>query len=277
MFEEIYPPPDRGIADWEDRFNRSNPLRIASEYEAAFKRQKLESFIRSHVPDSGHRPGPIHELLLQLPWRDVFTTNYDTLLEANGGLPAGHTNRSRRSRNLTTAISPRIIKLHGTLPSQTPFIITEEDYRIYPKLFAPLVNTVRQSLIENSFVLLGFKGDDPNFLEWIGWIRDELEDHHAPIYLTGVYSLDHVQRSLLAKRGVTPIDLAPVFPNRSESPAPAIAWFLDNLNVARPPSPHRWPKGNTVAQENERQSTSLADGWAERASRTDLSSPRSAT
>lgn len=263
MFEELYPPGDTSITDWEDRFNRSNPLRIASEYEAAFKRQRLESFIRSHVPDSGHRPGPVHELLLQLPWRDVFTTNYDTLLERTE--VAGRAYQPVTTvEDLTTAISPRIVKLHGTLPSQTPFIITEEDYRTYPKLFAPLVNTVRQSLIENSFVLLGFKGDDPNFLEWIGWIRDELEDHHAPIYLTGVLSLDHVQRSLLAKRGVTPIDLAPVFPNRSESLAPAIAWFLENLNVARPPSPHRWPKGNTVAQETKHdQPALLMDGLSE--------------
>ena len=262
MFEEIYPPTGGDITDWEDRFNRSNPLRIASEYEAAFKRQKLESFIRNHVPDSRHRPGPIHELLLQLPWRDVFTTNYDTLLERTEVIGRAY-QPVTTVEDLTTAISPRIVKLHGTLPSQTPFIIIEEDYRTYPKRFAPLVNTVRQSLIENSFVLLGFSGDDQNFLEWIGWIRDELEDHHAPIYLTGVLSLDHVQRSLLAKRGVTPIDLAPVFPNRSESPAPAIAWFLDNLNVARPPSPHRWPKGKVVHERKDNQPALLMDGLTE--------------
>lgn len=248
MFDELYPPTDASNTEWEEQFNRSNPLRIASEYEAAFKRQKLESFLRNRIPDSGHRPGSMHDLLLQLPWRDVFTTNYDTLLER-----AEVTERAFQPvmtvDDLTTAIPPRIIKLHGTLPSQTPFIITEEDYRTYRGCFAPFVNTVRQSLIENSFVLIGFSGDDPNFLEWIGWIRDELEDRHAPIYLTGVLSLDHVQRSLLARRGVTPIDLAPVFADQSASPAPAIKWFLENLKIGRPPSPHRWPEGNTVTQE----------------------------
>ena len=263
MFEEVYPPPDRGIADWEDRFNRSNPLRIASEYEAAFKRQKLESFIRSHVPDSSHHPGPIHELLLQLPWRDVFTTNYDTLLERTEVTERPY-QPVTTVEDLTSAVSPRIVKLHGSLPSQTPFIITEEDYRTYPRCYAPFVNTVRQSLIENSFVLIGFSGDDPNFLEWIGWIRDELEDHHAPIYLTGVLSLDHVQRSLLARRGVTPIDLAPVFLHQSESPAPAIKWFLENLKIGRPPSPHRWPEANRVTQETrDYQPALLLDGLTE--------------
>ena len=259
MFDEVYLPGDRAIRDREERFNRSNPLRVASEYEAAFKRQKLESFLRTHVPDSGHQPGPIHDLLLQLPWRDVFTTNYDTLLERTEV-----TERSYQPvttvEDLTAAIPPRIVKL----PSQTPFIITEEDYRTYPRRFAPFVNTVRQSLIENSFVLIGFSGDDPNFLEWVGWIRDELEDHHAPIYLTGVLSLDDVQRSLLAKRGVTPIDLAPIFPNQSKSPASAVRWFLENLKVGRPPSAHKYPKGNTVTQETrDYQPALLIDGLSE--------------
>ena len=247
MFDELYPP-DASNTEREQQFNRSNPLRIGSEYEAAFKRQKLESFLRNRIPDSGHRPGSMHDLLLQLPWRDVFTTNYDTLLERTEVTERAY-QPVMTVEDLTTAIPPRIIKLHGTLPSQTPFIITEEDYRTYRGCFAPFVTTVRQSLIENSFVLIGFSGDDPNFLEWIGWIRDELEDRHAPIYLTGVLSLDHVQRSLLARRGVTPIDVAPIFADQSGSPAPAIKWFLENLKIGRPPSPHRWPDGNTVTQE----------------------------
>ena len=246
MFDEIYSPGDASITDSDERFKLSNPLRIASEYEAAFTRQKLESFLRSHVPDSLHQPGPIHDLLLQLPWRDVFTANYDTLLERTEV-----TERAYRPvmtvEDLTTAIPPRIIKLHGTLPSQ-PLVITEEDYRTYPKRFAPFVNTVRQSLIENSFVLIGFSGDDPNFLEWIGWIRDELDEHHAPIYLVGVLKNDEVQRSLLTKRGVTPIDLSPVFPRHSETSGLAIQWFLRNLMIGRPSSAHRWPQDATITQ-----------------------------
>ena len=247
MFDEIYPPSDKPNADREEQFNRSNPLRIASEYEAAFKRQKLKSFLRRRIPDSGHRPGPIHELLLQLPWRDMFTTNYDTLLERTE-VPGRSYQPVTTVGDLTTAIAPRIIKLHGTLPSQTPFIITEEDYRTYPRRFAPLVNTVRQSLIEYSFVLVGFSGDDPNFLEWIGWIRDELAEHHAPIYLVGVLP-DHVQRSLLVKRGVTPIDLSSVCGDHPRPLEHAIEWFLKNLLIGRPPSIYKWPKRNTLTKE----------------------------
>lgn len=248
MFSELHPS-ERGEAPAqvqarEERFNRANPLRIASEYEAAFGRQKLDLLISTQIPDSEHQPGRLHHLLLQLPWADVFTTNYDTLLERTE-IPGRTYHPVTKASELNTAFAPRIVKLHGSFPSQTPFIITEEDYRTYPRKFAPFVNSVQQSLLENSFVLIGFSGDDPNFLEWTGWIRDELGGNHAPIYLVGPLSLEDAERSLLAQRGVTAIDLSPVFaginpPNGVH--AASIEWFLNCLSAARPPRPEKWPE-----------------------------------
>lgn len=248
MFDELYPPhPDGAETKAQDRENRlrgMNPLRIASEYEAAFTKAKLDQLIKAQVPDSQYQPGKLHQLLLKLPWADVFTTNYDTLLERTE-VPGRVYQTVTKASELTAAFAPRIVKLHGSLPSQTPFIASEEDYRTYPHLYAPFVNSVQQSLLENSFVLIGFSGDDPNFLEWTGWIRDELGEAYAPIYLVGPLSIEAAQRSLLARRGVTAIDLSPVFvgtqpPNGIH--AASIEWFLSCLSAARPPRPELWPE-----------------------------------
>jgi len=235
MFDELHPPlPDETSAQKEEpqtRFNRANPLRIASEYEAAFTKRKLDLLIRKQIPDSQYQPGHLHHLLLRLPWADVFTTNYDTLLEKTE-VPGRTYQPVTCASELTTAFAPRIVKLHGSLSSQASFIISEEDYRTYPNLFAPFVNSVQQSLLENSLALIGFSGDDPNFLEWTGWIRDELGESHAPIYLIGMLSLDEAERSLLARRGVTPIDLSPLFGEIQPSNtvhAMSIEWFLYSL------------------------------------------------
>lgn len=59
----------------------SGALRLAQEFEAAFGRTVLLNHLRDILPDREHEPGPLHEALLNLPWVDVFTTNYDTLLE----------------------------------------------------------------------------------------------------------------------------------------------------------------------------------------------------
>jgi hypothetical protein len=252
MYDELHPEQrDETPAQVKQREARlssaiANPLRIASEYEAAFDRRKLDLLIRAQNPDSDHQPGRLHNLLLQLPWADVFTTNYDTLLERTE-VPGRTYHPVTKASELTTAFAPRIVKLHGSFPSQSPFIITEEDYRTYPRKFAPFVNSVQQSLLENSFVLIGFSGDDPNFLEWTGWIRDELGGNHAPIYLVGPLHIGDAERSLLARRGVTAIDLAPVFegiPTPDGMHPVSIEWFLNCLMAARQPRPEKWPNVN---------------------------------
>ena len=66
----------------------------------------------------------------ELPWRDVFTTNYDTLLErAADKVSKRRYNVVVNQEDLVNSNdAPRILKLHGSFPSQRPFIITEEDY-----------------------------------------------------------------------------------------------------------------------------------------------------
>ena len=58
-----------------------DPLKLADEYEAALGRHALDSLIRDQVRDNQWQPGDLHERLLGLPWTDVLTTNWDTLLE----------------------------------------------------------------------------------------------------------------------------------------------------------------------------------------------------
>ncbi|MBP3367679.1 MAG: hypothetical protein J6K96_11955 [Treponema sp.] len=61
--------------------NYLNVLRLANEVEAAFGRPVLDSILLNSIPDLNHSPSELHKKLLNLPWTDVFTTNYDTLLE----------------------------------------------------------------------------------------------------------------------------------------------------------------------------------------------------
>lgn len=244
MFDQLNPREDgEDESRREIEFSSSNTLRLASEYEAAFGALRLRQLIRQFVPDTEYVPGALHFKLMKLPWVDVFTTNYDTLLERTRVIGRVYSRVSMASQ-LTTSFSPRIVKLHGCFLSDTRLIITEDDFRRYPRDFAPFINTVRQSLLENSFVLLGFSGEDPNFLAWIGWIRDELGDTHPPIYLVGPLELRNADRLLLDRRGVTPIDLAPIFNGKNPPEglhAASIELFLDYLWAARPASPEMWP------------------------------------
>lgn len=110
----------------------SGMLALAQEYEAAFGRAPLDSFVRSMIPDLDFAPGRLHQLLLSLPWADVLTTNYDTLLErATKDVYQRRYHVITKTERIPSSHRPRIVKLHGSFPSDTPFILTEEDFRCY--------------------------------------------------------------------------------------------------------------------------------------------------
>ena len=223
-----------------------NALRLAQEYETAFGRSDLYRLLNELIRNSEFTPGQAHVRLLKLPWRDVFTTNWDTLLERASSETLEHPYRVVQStKQLPIVDHPRIIKLHGSFPSQFPLIVTEEDYRTYPTEFAPFVNTVQQAMMETVFFLIGFSGADPNFLSWSGWVRDNLGEAAPKIYLAGWLGLSPHQRRLLEARGVVPIDVAnhpeastwPVY-RRHEY---ATEWLLHTLEPSRPYDETTWP------------------------------------
>lgn len=187
-----------------------NILKLADEVQAAIGRPALDQLLRSNIPDKEYEPSELHIKLLELPWVDIYTTNYDTLLErASSSITSQKYDIVINKEDLVYSEKPRIIKLHGSFPSERPFIITEEDYRLYPKKFAPFVNTVQQALLENTLCLIGFSGDDPNFLQWTGWIRDNLGTQNSPkIYLVGLFTLSDAQKKLLEQRNIVLVDLA---------------------------------------------------------------------
>ncbi|MDM5040964.1 SIR2 family protein [Bacillus sp. OR-18] len=219
-------------------------LKLASEYEEVFGRQALDQLIINSLPDDNYVPGSLHKMLLSLPWADIYTTNYDTLLE--------RTTKYIYDRNYSLVLNtsdvpnrmkPRIVKLHGSFPSHRPFIFTEEDYRTYPKKYAPFVNMVQQTIMENVLCLIGFSGDDPNFLNWIGWVRDNLGENTPPIYFCGFVS--STQRRMLEARGITPIDFSPLFPEHKYPGVlkhkKALEWFLLSLKCGKKADVLRWP------------------------------------
>lgn len=262
MLKELYPKRDNAPTD---------PLVLAEEYRAALGTNSLEGLIKSLVRNEEWNPGKLHESLLRLPWADVLTTNWDTLLEkAVAHNPDLSFDIVRVLSDIAWARAPRIVKLHGSLPSHRPFIFTHEDFRTYGDLFAPFVNLARQVLLENELCLLGFSGNDPNFLEWSGWVRDQLGPAARPIRLIGVLDISPSRRRFLEKLNVTPIDLAPLVRNVPEEHRQQYATelFLESLRKAKPRPKTEWKftSKKTLAENtssSDAQLANLAKAWAQ--------------
>jgi hypothetical protein len=185
-------------------------LSLAQIYEEEYGRTNLDELIKQAIPDQNYEPGELHRSLLRLPWADAYTTNYDTLLERT--LPYVY-ERSYQViydiNDIPSSVSPRIIKLHGSFPSKRPFIFTKKDYDTYEQKFTPFVNMVQQSIMETTFVLIGFSGNDPNFEKWTKWVRDNLGEHMPKIYMLA-YN-EQKNESLLRERNITLIDFKDVY------------------------------------------------------------------
>lgn len=243
-------------------------LKLAQEFEVSLGSSALDGLIRGLVRDDEWWPGNHHERLLALPWADVLTTNWDTLLERTKVDADGPQYEVVRTvADISRTRSPRIVKLHGSLPSHKPLIFTEEDFRTYPKRFAPFVNTAQQVLLENELCLLGFSGDDPNFIRWAGWVRDQLGASARRIRLIGVLRLSPSRRQMLEGQNISVIDLAPLVEGGDPETEHALAaeLFLDALWTAKPKPLHVWSRVERqhVGQEGptDQQIKSLAEDW----------------
>lgn len=185
-------------------------LEIGQLYEEEYGRASLDEILKEAIPDENYEPDLLHYNLLNLPWADIYTTNYDTLLE--------RTKRNIYERNyqviydindVPNSTSPRIIKLHGSFPSNRPFIFTKNDYDGYPEKFSPFVNMVQQSIMETTFVLLGFSGDDPNFERWTTWVKENLGEQMPKIYMIGYGQKKRL--GYLKSKGITLIDFEEIY------------------------------------------------------------------
>ena len=252
MFDKLNPAPLTGDQH-SARATASDPngaLRLAQEYKETFGRSSLHLFLQQEIRDGDFNPGDFHRRLLKLPWRDVFTTNWDTLLERTRlSVPERHYSVVHNKDEIPLSAQPRIIKLHGSLDGHYPLIVTEEDYREYPRRHAPFVNTAQQAMMETVFCLIGFSGSDPNFLEWSKWVQENLGESAPRIYVAGWLELSADERDCLQARNVVAIDLAQhpeaaLWPKHLHHKY-ATDWILRSLEGGRPYDVADWPSPAT--------------------------------
>jgi hypothetical protein len=200
--------------------------------------------LKKAIHDEAWTPGTLHKNLLELPWSEVLTTNWDTLLERTSAeIHQPVYSIVNRQEDLSSARTPRIVKLHGTIGVADELIFTQEDFRKYPQSHAAFVNFARQVFIENELCLLGFSGEDPNFLQWAGWVRDHLASHARRIYLVGALRLTTAKRKYLESINVAPIDLSSLVsdyddPDVKHTEATKI--FIESLQKLQPKKSWEW-------------------------------------
>lgn len=173
----------------EDAIKSQGESAFAQRYlDCGKKREALDLFIERKLDpiDKGNKWLYTTEQLLKLNWNDVITTNWDTVLEQANKKGLLNFEEVKSAKQLKNANRKRIIKINGTLRSESEkkdsvyefdscyehlYIITTDDFRNYSLKHEAFSNFMKVKFLEDSFCLIGFSGNDPNFKYWISEIK----------------------------------------------------------------------------------------------------------
>lgn len=210
---------------------RKDPTLIVSKFLETNERFKLDNYIEQRIPFFDNdlhawvapRTGTdpiskailhdndfyLHYHLLNGEWRNIFTTNYDNLLELASERKNSHYKIVTNSQGLLgTANYRHIIKLHGDIwnPLRTDdydfsfdgqqgmrYVISKSDYDQYRDIHEELHNKISSELLGGSLCLIGFSGDDPNFKRWrdrLKYVIDKNTKDYDKSSNTAIYLID---------------------------------------------------------------------------------------
>lgn len=132
-----------------------------------------------------------HKAFLECTWQQIFTTNYDNALEYTSNYyHLNHEVINCDYEMSSIKLHNSIIKIHGDLINREEsldkgfqfdndktrrYIISEEDYETYPARHQAFSYLLRIAMLSGTYCLIGFSGDDPNFLSWLEWVKDILD------------------------------------------------------------------------------------------------------
>jgi len=143
-------------------------LEAGDERYAAFLQRQFAT-----QPEDAERLTPSHEALVQLPVRELLTTNYDRLIEL--AFERWHTDLSVSVEPdeflATRARHParHLIKLHGSIERPASIVLTRDDYARSRLERVEMLRHLGQQARFDAFLFVGFSLTDPTF----NTIRDE--------------------------------------------------------------------------------------------------------
>ena len=151
----------------------------------ANSRTPVLTVIRERVGVDLDIPVPL-EVLARLPIRNIWTTNYDRLIERAFGAIGRPIDVVSSDRDLAIRARPgaaRLFKMHGSVERLDDLVISTDDYELYRKSrgsFRPLLQAHMSSY---SMLFIGLSFTDPNLRHVLSLIRESFDtappEHYA--------------------------------------------------------------------------------------------------
>jgi SIR2-like domain len=210
MKQELFAGSDEATHRSYERFFEHNDYTDCAQlFRGSVGPEHYFEFLQSQFKvqdEDASRLTPSHAELVRLPIPELFTTNYDELIELTftkaGGAEIAVSVTAEEFRAHQPAHPDRhLIKLHGTISRPETIVLTRDDYAASRKSRTEMFDHLAHEVHYASFLFVGFSLSDPNF----NLIRDDAR----------LAMGDDMPASYLAQ----------------ERPDPVVRGYLDSLGV----------------------------------------------
>ncbi|MGK3995888.1 SIR2 family protein [Sorangium sp. So ce1024] len=165
-----------------------------------------------HTDESRVDKSAIHQLIVDLDFHLIYTTNYDRWLEI------AFERRSQRRIKIANVrdiarqsrdAAPQIIKFHGDFDSDASLVLTEESYLRRMSLDSAMDTKLRNDAIGQTLLFVGYRLSDINvryllYKIWRLWEDSEYTAMRPKSYIL-LSAPNPVQEAIFHKRGIVPI------------------------------------------------------------------------
>ena len=127
----------------------------------------------------------IYRTFARLPLRNLWTTNYEELLERTWREQRLRLQVKSENRHLThddLTAHAILYKMHGTVGDPANVVIAKGDYEGYRRSRGEFVTLLHSHLVSRHILFLGLSFTDPNLNHLFALIRDALDEHTREHY-----------------------------------------------------------------------------------------------
>lgn len=214
-------------------------LDAAQRYENLNGRARLIRHFQDKLDTTLLDPSPAHKVLVALPSKIFFTTNYDNLLEE-----ALKRDRIRRQVIIGESQLPlwrddqtKVVKICGDLEQPESLVITSRDFNTLLDSHSEILARVRNELISKTALFVGYSLQDPFFNQ----LWDRLGEAFAPLQRTGYavfFDADPNEIDDLKQRHIRVINLTG-YSDKTQALTEFLQSLIDESNHINPERPER--------------------------------------
>jgi hypothetical protein len=137
-------------------------------------RRQFGDAINKYTPEN-----PLLNLLLEVPYNSIWTTNYDKLIEKRlekQFIGCNPITKDEDLANVTKGSKINVYKMNGDVTDTTSMIITKNDYEHYAQKHPLLLTFLKRELVSSTFLFAGYSFSDSLVLNCLNSLKEFLGD-----------------------------------------------------------------------------------------------------